>query len=226
MYDMYQMQKKDIEAINRGIRIARKFENEIFPEGLPGTSVVLYDTKDVLVWTRRKLHLPKYGRSEGYTLYRFAHNQSIKKEDLFYCGGTPEHLIKLLIQKLGKIFFTCSPLTTFVQLQKRRKGSFYTTEASYLATIIHEFAHAYHWLHQGTIPIEKSIWNLLKKLKTKIPKEGICLEAFAIWCELLVSRKYFPAHFRNLKKWSTRVQEMHHLGLGIALKLLKEKQTS
>jgi hypothetical protein len=203
----YTASKKDIEAVETGMELARK-QKGLFPLGLDDISVVMYDSKKLYVWSR--------GR---HTV--LDHKKRLKKDYFSHCGGCPRELFPVIEKILrNKHFFTCAPLTTFIKLQKERgwKGNPWKTRSSYLITLIHEFGHIYLGLFENRIPVVKQIKKLAKKYS--LPRRGVIHEAFAEYCELSIAVKIDAGYAKKIKKMMKFSEKTaHRAGYEIALTL-------
>ncbi len=222
--DAYRATPDDIAAIQEGITGALKSAPELFPHGIEKTDVILYDSTDLHIWTRGTYPLPKTGTWNGYNVYRTTHGATVTERQMARCGGEARFVLEpLTVARREHFFFTCAPLGAFTDIQRSRR-SIYDSRDSYLATMVHEYAHHYMNQELWQIPAVSALAAIVKKMATNTDKTSILSEAYAQWCELAAARKLFPSHAaRLLRDEDTRSQDPHDLGFTAVLELDRTK---
>src|SRR5438105_713058 len=81
----YHATAEDFAAIQDGIAGALKMAPEIYPNGIGGADVVLYDSTDLYIWTRGTYPLTKTGEWNGYNIYRTAHGATVTERQMARC---------------------------------------------------------------------------------------------------------------------------------------------
>ena len=158
MFINYVANQQDLQAIQEGIaKVWHPKLNFIFEDKklIANVAVVSYDSKFAYVWS--KVNFPKLAKIQcglkQYSAYMIPHKISISDDYQYYwkAGLQPREMAKFLLQKMGADEITTSfisggLLVPFVTIQKKKrfKNNPYITRESYLATIIHEFGHAYY----------------------------------------------------------------------------------
>jgi len=221
---LYKASEKDFKAIEVGIQLACRYKRQIFPFGLNKIDIVIYDSKDLYVWSKSKRKLQKIRESIfGYNIYKIPHNKKLKKKYFYFGGATPQELLSIIKTNEIYNFFSCAPFTVFIKLQKLRKWKQnpYTTRESYSLTMVHEFAHAYYNLFYKKIPILKEIKTQAKKFyKNEIELYFTICEAFAEYCELYVAKKFRRKYINKIRRMLKEEKKTpHSIGYEIALKL-------
>lgn len=230
MFEKYRAVKEDFEAIEEGIKtVWHPKLNFVFKkkEFIKKVIVVSYDSKNIYLWSQTKF--PKLTSIKcslkQYFAYKIPHhfNISDKFQHAWWAGLKLQKLARLLLQKLNTDelstpFIAGGLLTPFITLQKKKKrikNNPYKTYESYLATIVHEFGHAYWHQHklwyfsnkEGNLLLLKTVKRLYAK-DGKLPNvlirfpifegmEGMS-ELFAFCCEYQASMIFWPTHKQNL----------------------------
>ena len=222
--DAYHATQDDIAAIQEGITGALKSAPELFPHGIDKTDVILYDSTDLYIWTRGNYPLTKTGTWNEYNIFRTTHGATVSERQMARCGGEARFVLEpLTVARREHFFFTCAPLGAFTKIQKNRR-SIYDSRDSYLATMIHEYAHHYMNQELWQIPAVSALAAIVKKMVTNTDKASILSEAYAQWCELAAARKLFPSHAaRLLRNEDPRSQDPHDLGFTAVLELDRTK---
>lgn len=225
MFENYIATKKDFRAIEGGIEtvwrpeMAFVFKNKSL---LKNVVIISYDSKFLYLWT--KIKLPKLKTFAcsliNYQAYKIPHKVKLKDE---WQLGWRAHLSikqfeKLLPKKLQKSEFKIPKISgglskPFTELQKKKdiKLNPYITYESYLATLVHEFAHIYWnqhklWWYSNKkenikyLRIAKQLYERKKEI-SKIPiyfpaATGIT-ELFATCVEYWASKLFWPNHKKN-----------------------------
>lgn len=237
MFENYKATKEDFEAIEEGIKTVWHpklnfvFKNKKFIEKV---IVVSYDSKNIYLWSQTKFPelTPIKCSLKQYFACKIPHQLKISDDYQYWwrAGLWPKKLTKFLLSKLktdemSTPFVSGGLLTPFIELQKKmndRKGNPYITQESYLATIVHEFGHAYWhqhklWYYSSKkdnlllLKIAKLLYettNLSSSVSRKLlniplrftSPQGIqgMSELFAFCCEYQASMIFWPAHKHNL----------------------------
>lgn len=214
MFEGYIATEKDFSAIEEGINLAYSKKISFFPRGgLEKADILMFDSKYVYIWSKKRHKLKKLRESVHYLIiYRWKHNKKIQDSHYRRCGGIPEELRKVIFKILEhNKFFFCAPVTCFTKSQKkiRRAGvNPFTTRESYIYTIIHEFGHHYYYLHSNIkanssklIRISAKAWNnkKIENFKLPVPMSYIS-ELFAALCDMNISKLLKSKYYQNIKK--------------------------
>ncbi len=252
MFENYKAVKEDFEAIEEGInsvwhpKLNFVFKNKKLIEKV---IVVSYDCENIYLWSQAKF--PKLTSIKcslkQYFAYKILHKLKISDDYQYWwrAGLKLPKLTRLLLSKLKTnelitSFISGGLLIPFTELQKkmkRRKNNPYTTRESYMATIVHEFGHAYWHQHKlwyysnkkENLLLLKTVKQLYSEVKNsshsksekfaKLPirfpaVEGIT-ELFAFCCEYQASMIFWPTHKRNFDIFAANT-------MGYLLKVEKE----
>lgn len=158
----YLAQRADFLAIEEALRYVWDSRLDfIFRDKAPlrATVIVSFDSEFIYLWTQMKLSglILISCQLKNYFAYKIPHQLTIPAELQYawHAGIAPkiEALLPDEIKNSSRFFvprISGGLLTLFETLQKsfRRKNNPYTTRASYLATIIHEFGHVYWNQHK------------------------------------------------------------------------------
>lgn len=224
MLEDYKATKKDFEAIEEGIKTVWRPELDFIFERknlFKNIVIISYDSSFIYLWT--KLYTPHLDRLfcglSDYYAYKILHK--IKLKDEWQRGWRawipPEPLDKLLPEKLqGSQFETPKIngglLTPFIKLQKKDniKDNAYVARESFLATIVHEFAHIYWNQHKlcwysnkkeniNFLQTAKQLYEG-KKIKKTIyfPMDPGVSELYAFCAEYSASEFFWQNHKKNL----------------------------
>lgn len=212
----------DIAALQDGMSVAFELVPEYFPHGLDGIDVALYDEEELLVWSRRPpVAGTLRGRWHDATIVATPVWARPTERSMRTCRGSEGFANWSRVRAVTgrESFFMCAPLTTFTALQRGR--SIYDSRDSYLATVVHEFAHQYLGLHPET-PAAVNLARQLPPLPPSVSAEDVLGEAFATWVELSAARQRFPTHFQRLRtdfraSCEGRADDVHCLGLELAI---------
>ncbi len=232
MFTNYKAINKDFEAIEEGInsvwhpKLNFVFKNK---QLIKNVIIVSYDSENLYLWSQTKfpefVHI-KCGLKQ-YFAYKIPHQLKISDDYQYWwrAGLQPQKLIKLLLPKL-KVdeltpFISGGLLTSFITLQKKTKGSKnnpYITRESYLATIVHEFGHAYWHQHKlwyysnkqdnllllktakllyETTNLSSSENKKLLNIPLRFPAIDGITELFACCIEYQASMIFWPTHKCN-----------------------------
>lgn len=238
MFEKYLATEDDLEAIEKGIFYSwHKDLKFIFRERkfLENVSVISYDSKFIYLWTKQKIKSAKKIdiKSDG-NFYFTCIPHRLKMKDKLMLGWRaallPKELRKFLPKNLQKnyfknLFISGGLLIPFIALQKLKEHSLnpYTTYESYLATIVHEFAHVYYQNHKlwwysdlkENINLLQTALHLylnkkvnLPQLKIKVPnyhrRDAIISEIFAYAAEYSAAKIFWPTHQKNLNRYNQK----------------------
>ncbi len=219
-YSSYRATKADVRTLEQGLSEALKMESELFPQGIGGVDIVLYDSRHVWLWSRSQRSLPKIGGFKGYTVYKVEHSGVVDARNMHGCRGSVSPLAEVALgrENVAEHVFECSPQSPWAVYHAKR--SIYSDRDGYLTTITHEFGHQYLEQHGWNTPVVKRMWPEVRRLDHPKPY-SVMGEAFATWCELRAARKLHPAFFAKLKADSSGPnRDPHVLGQKVALKFL------
>ena len=231
MFQNYLAGKEDFEAIEEGITaVWRKELNFIFQNKklLQKVIVISFDAKRLYLWT--KINLPKLEKLPtklaGYHFYQINHQLEIKDEVQlgWRVGLVPEKMADYLPKNIliGNYQFpkiSGSLLSPFIKSHQKvnakgYRGDAYDTRESFLATIVHEFGHAYYDQH-------KLFWYSSKKencsylntalklyqgqkpkniLEIRIPSYPNLSELFAFCTDYTAASLFWPNHKKDIDK--------------------------
>lgn len=228
MFENYKATKEDFQAIEEGInsvwhsKLNFVFENKKLVEKVITAS---YDSKNLYIWSQAKF--PKFTPFKCNLKQYFAYKipYSFKISDRYQrgwrAGLEPRKLTWILLSKL-KIDEKSAPcisgglLIPFITLQKKmwyQRNNPYITYESYLATIVHEFGHAYWhqcklWYYSNKkdnillLKIAKQLYSSktkkLVKILIRFPAIEGMTELFAHCVEYQTSSIFWSTHKQNL----------------------------
>lgn len=194
-------------------------------------SVIGFDSKFIYIWSFRKLKNFLLSKSDSgkYFMYKISHIIKINNIDRagWRAGIWPSSINEYLPSELqGDDFdnpkISGSLMGDFINIQNTIKGNEnnpYVTRESYLATVIHEFGHAYfrqykNWWYSN----KKHNLDLLREalliyknrnkkttINIEVPFPYLFSEIFAFCCEYEASKIFLPLHKINLDKYATEV---------------------
>lgn len=231
MFENYLATKEDFEAIEKALKtVWSNRMNFVFKkkELIKKTVIISLDSQSLYFWATFKLPgLEKLKCNFGrYQLFKKPHKLKITEEmQKGWQAG-----INWKILKLPKIFrnwyqmptINGSLLHPFVGIHRKLKNTInpydaYTTRESYLATIVHEFAHVYYNLHKpwwfsnkkenlsylkNALQIFEGKKEELENIKVNIPTPAFLSEVFAFCSEYYVASVHWPNHLKNINKAS------------------------
>lgn len=234
MFNKYIANQQDIQAIEEGIakvwhpKLNFIFENKKL---IANVIVVSYDSKYAYVWS--KVNFPKLTKIQcslkKYYVYKIPHKINISDDYQYYWRASlqPREIAKFLLQKMGADelstpFISGGLLVPFITIQKKKrfKNNPYITRESYLATIIHEFGHAYYNQHNldGCLDKKEERLKLLKSAlelylhKTIAAQKPPAIympyplnfsEIFAFCTDYTASNIFFTKHIQTINKFNT-----------------------
>lgn len=226
----YLAKKADFLAIEEALRYVWDAKLDfIFQDKtvIQSTVVVSFDSKFIYLWTRRRLPdlSPIPCNLEKYNTYKIPHQLPIPTELQYawHVGLAPEieALLPDAIKNSSRFsvpLISGGLLIPFTTLQKsfRRKNNPYTTQESYLATIVHEFGHVYWnrhklWWYSNKDENLRYLKTALKFYSNKkssttvtqinLPVNQGIGEAYAFCTEYTASTFFWPAHKKTLDKF-------------------------
>lgn len=231
----YKATKEDIEAIEEGINIV--FDPKlsfIFKDksALEKFLLVSYDSEYIFCWSTEKIqnqlihntHIPN---KKNVSFYKLPHKLYISEQDRIgwhasiILTGLYDVFPKTLLDDVTLPKMSGSLLGDFIITQKETKGEKnnpYVTKESFLATLIHEFGHAYYnqvspsvktrslkFLHHAEqLFLGKTPKDLIAPYVPYIPSSDLFYvfgEAYAICAELYASNLLFPKHHSYLSSF-------------------------
>ncbi len=224
MFEHYKATQEDFAAIEEGIKTVWHpklnfvFKNKKLTEKV---IVVSYDCENIYLWSQTKFPKLKPFKCslKQYFAYQISHQLKISDEYQlgWRAGLQPSELIWLFFSKMktddyeSTSFVSGGLITPFITLQKKmkdRKNNPYTTYESYLATIVHEFGHAY-WNQKMFASYKKQDVRkilvraeecykgqqiILSKLKIPLPPDYNISEIFAFCTEYQAATLFWPNH--------------------------------
>lgn len=178
------------------------------------TIVISYDSKNIYLWINQKLNKIPHGLTFEKNLHSWW-RAGLHTEDI------RDYLPKELKNKsqFEKPIISGGLLRPFIELQKAKKRNVnpYVTRESYLATIIHEFGHAYYSQHKLwwfsskkenltyiSYAIKAFEGRKIKKIALRSPNFIGENEIFAFCAEYCASRLFFINHKLNLDKFYSK----------------------
>ena len=158
MFENYKATKKDLEAIEEGIRtVWRKELDFIFKNKkvFDRTSIISFDSQFIYLWSKHKFSGLKRESTSlpEYYFSKIPHQLSFTDDD--YAGWRASIFRNDFYRLLPKLFITKSQfaypvisgglLAPFTEIHQERPDPLdaYNTRESFLATIVHEFGHIY-----------------------------------------------------------------------------------
>lgn len=221
----YLAKKADFLAIEEALRYVWDSKLDfIFRDKAPlrATVIVSFDSEFIYLWTQMKLSglILISCQLKNYFAYKIPHQLPITAELQYawHAGIAPEieALLPDEIKNSSRFFvprISGGLLTPFETLQKsfRRKNNPYTTRASYLATIVHEFGHVYWNFHKlwwysnkqenlRYLKIARQLYGVkrsVSKINLYFPVAYGISELFAFCTEYYASQQFWPEHKRN-----------------------------
>lgn len=211
MFENYIAAKKDLEAVEEGLRFVACEELDFIFEDrslIEKVAVVSYDSKFVYLWSKDELD-------------RIPHSLKIRDADqMAWSAGLRIRDIKELLPQKVANFSTPSGglLTPFLRLQQNLKRPLnpYVTHESYLATLVHEFAHIYYNQYpkkkkEAELKLLNAALELFqgKEFDLEVVLEPYFLpeagEIFAFCTEYAASSLFWPTHKKSLDKESIKM---------------------
>lgn len=206
MLENYQATKKDFEAVEEGIKTVWRSELDfVFRKKayIKNVAPVSFDSKFLYVWSPFKISRLKSTPCcfDNYQVYKFPHKLKITDYDhMGWCANAykwESFLPKSFAQNKKAIYISGGFLGPFTEIHQNYRDQkyldIYNTPESYLATLVHEFAHIYYnscslsVLNQKTnLEYLKTAINLFdgKKIKKSPVIKLYRSFAFEAWTEL------------------------------------------
>lgn len=244
MFEYYKATGEDFQAVEEGIqtvwhpKLNFVFKNRQFVKKV---IIVSYDCENIYLWSQTKFPklTPVKCSLKQYFAYKIPHQIKISDDYQYWwrAGLKLPKLTQFLISRLktdeiSTPFISGGLLKPFIELQKQmkdRKNNPYITRESYLATITHEFGHAYWHQHklwyysnkkENLLLLEtaKRLYcetgdlscSRIEKLATiplRFPSIDGMTELFAFCCEYQTSMIFWPIHKRNFDKFAANIIE-------------------
>lgn len=237
MFEDYKVAKKDFAAIEEGIKtVWHPKLNFVFKNKklIKKVIVVSYDSKNLYLWSQTEF--PKFTpvkcSLKKYFAYKIPVPHQLKISDDYQywwkAGLQPLELTWFFFSKMktdeyeSASFVSGGLLTPFIALQKKmkdRKDNPYITYESYLATIVHEFGHAY-WNQKMFASYKKQDARevlvraeacykgqqiTLSKLKIPLPLDYNISEIFAFCTEYQAATLFWPTHKKAIDQDSSSI---------------------
>lgn len=190
----------DFELIEKALDLIWSKElDSIFDEKnlISEVNVVSFDSEYLYLWINKE---------NGWEMSKIKHKIKFNEYDRKGWGAwsNPKIVCYLPLSLQWNYSIIGSLPTVFIDTQKEFKNSIYISKESFMATIIHEFAHIYcrsYWDKYRTN--RENVVEFLEG-KTKIgevePPPSYMEEVFAFCVEYEVSKKMFPLHAANMDK--------------------------
>ena len=227
MFENYRGTKEDFKAIEEGIRIVwDKKLDFIFRRrsDIKNVGLLSFDSNFFYLWVPFKFSrlTPEFCGFRNYWFYRVSHKLKIDDYDQMGWWANADKWInflpKFLLNNKKIILISGGLLTPFIKIHgkylKEGYTDIYVSKESYLATIVHEFAHIYYnsqppeiFIQNTNLKYLKTAFSLYKKgRREKLPKIKIHSGfAFELWTELFAfcaeysaSSTFWPSFRRNL----------------------------
>jgi len=238
MFEDYLATKEDFRAIKEGIEAVWRPEMDfIFEEKsyIDNVVPVSFDSKFFYFWSSFKIPKLKPIASGlgNYQVYKSPHKLKISEHDqMGWCANAEKwrNFLPKSLQKSKKaILVSGGLLTPFTKIHKRylARGypDIYASYESYLATIVHEFAHIYYnstplslLNQQANLKYLKTATNLFKDKRTKkLPRIktyrsfafDVWTEIFAFCAEYHATSIFWPKFKKDLDNyWTVSLQQL------------------
>ncbi len=222
----YLATKEDFEAIEEGIKtVWSKNLSFIFRDKklITDTLIVSFDSKYIYFWTNRKIpKLKVFPCSlKHFYAYIIPHSNSFPENERL--GWHTGNLNPIILSALPSIFkqndfdlpkISGSLMGDFINVQKkikRHSTNPYTTRGSYLATLVHEFAHVYFnqhklWWYSNKETNISSLNKALQLYKNKkidnveipLPSPFFLSEVFAFCADYTAASIFWPEHKKDI----------------------------
>jgi len=197
----YKATKKDFELVERALNLMWSEKlNLIFTDKklISEVNVISFDSEYLYLWIKKE--------KNNWKISRIKHKLKFSKSDRKgWNAWSDPKIVCLLPTDLQWNYSIIGSLpAVFINTQKKIKNSIYNTEDSFVATIIHEFAHIYCRSFWDKYKTNKT--NIIKFLqgKSKIsaiePPPSYLEEVFAFCVEYEISKIIFPKHAVNMDK--------------------------
>lgn len=236
MFENYLATDEDFRAIEEGLRTVWKKELDfVFKDRslIEKTVVVSFDSQNLYFWST--VNLPNCQKLKShfkkYKLFKKSHQVKITDK---MQKGWQEEIKKELGEEIKSVklsphdwakkpIISGGLLTPFTKIHQKIKEKGvcdpYITYESYLATILHEFAHVYYHNHKlwwfsnkkenlsylrtaQLIYENKKVY--LKRIKIKIPTPIFLSEVFAFCTDYYATSNFWPNHLNDINIANTR----------------------
>jgi len=211
MFEDYVATRKDLETIGEGLLFVEREELDFIFEDrslIEKVAVVSYDSKFVYLWSR-----------DGFE--KTPHSLKIRDADqMAWSAGLRIRNIKKFLPRRVMSFSTPSGglLMPFLELQRNlgRPLNPYVTRESYLATLVHEFAHIYYNQYprerkEEELKLLNTALELYQGKETDLSRVDLrsyflpeAAEVFAFCTEYVTASFFWPNHRENLNKESVK----------------------
>lgn len=221
----------DFRLMDRALAGVWKQRAELFPGAPETVDVIVQDTADFYIYSLKESYpYAKAGRRGRYQVYRLPHDERPPEHEMWGCAAGPPRLFPVLERRvISERAIRCSPWGSF-RRQQEKTNSIYRFEEGYLATLIHEFGHAYEqMLERAPTDDMREIRRRVRALKAPahVDLGRAEAEAFAQWCELRGARALYPEQYRRLMKEAgldrKDTEFGHAAGLRAAAEMLKAR---
>ena len=226
VFENYKATKKDLEAIEEGIRAVWRPEMDFIfkkKDVFDRTSIISFDSQFIYLWSKHKFSglKRKPASLPEYYFSKIPHQLSFVDED--YAGWRASLFRNDFYRLLPKLFVTESQfaypvisgglLAPFIKIHQERPDPLdaYNTRESFLATIVHEFGHIYRdqyklwWysnkkenLHYLNSALKLYQGKKIPRLRLKFPTPYGIHELYAFCVEYEASSIFWPNHQQNL----------------------------
>lgn len=209
IFSQYSALIKDLKAIEEGINLVWNQQLDyIFIDKnlIQDTNILSFDSKFLYLWTK----------PPNPFLQKIPHQIIFSQTDQYgwKAGLIDRKIYKYLPPKIKNNFIICgSLLAPFISSHKNIKFDAYSTKESFLATIVHEFAHVYyrHYLYKNFYSKNNNLKNLNTVLKLfnqekidltnfsiAFPPHDFVGEIFAFCADYSAAKLFFPQYQKNL----------------------------
>lgn len=235
MFEKYIASKQDFKAIEEGIKVvwlpAMNFvfkKKSLIKNVLP----VSFDSRFFYIWSPFKVNSSQSMacKFDEYQMHKVPHNLKITESNqVGWCANANKwksYLPKALAKNSKFILISGGLMAPFTKIQQEcvseKYSNPYTTYESYLATIVHEFAHIYYNQHrlwwysdekenitylETALKLFRNQEISLNRIKIKIPIPQLWSEVFAFCSEYWASRLFWPKHTKNLDQMNLKLIE-------------------
>lgn len=212
----YQATNRDFELIEKALGLVwDKKLDSIFANKklISETNVISFDSEYLYLWLKKK---------NSWKMSKIKHKLKFSEPDRkgWSAWSDPRVINYLPVSLQWNYSIIGSLPTVFVNTQKKIKNSIYDTEESFVATIIHEFAHIYCRSYWDEFRTSRSNVIRFLKGKSKIgeiePPPSYMEEVFAFCVEYEVSKKIFPQHANYMdnsnKEYLNKIVKQEKMG--------------
>lgn len=228
----YRAKESDFVMMDRALAGVWKAGKTLYPDARGAVDVIVQDTTDFYIYSVRENYpYEKFARRGRYRVYRLPHEDRPKEHEMWGCrAGPPDAFPPWERRVVAERTIRCAPWGSFRRRQEQTKSN-YRFEVGYLATLIHEFGHAYEDMRR--MDPDDDMLEIRRRVKEAAEASNLDVasaqaEAYAQWCELRGARALYPAQFRRLMKQARDPREKgeHALGLRVAAELLAAREST